>query len=44
MNEPLDIDRRNDDDLTDLWSETVWGVGLIGTVLAIVAVIAAFGP
>jgi hypothetical protein len=26
-----------------LWSEAIWGLGLIGAVVAIVAIIAAFG-
>jgi hypothetical protein len=44
MDEPLEDDHRDDPDLRALWSEAVWGVGLIGAVIAMVSVIAAFGP
>jgi hypothetical protein len=43
MDEPLNVRGEDDPDVHALWSEALWGLGLIGTVLAIVAVIAAFG-
>jgi hypothetical protein len=44
MDEPRERDQRDDHDLRALWSEAVWGVGLIGAVLATVSIIAALGP
>jgi hypothetical protein len=38
-----DLDTRPHQD-DALWSEALWGVGLLGTVIAIVALIATFGP
>jgi hypothetical protein len=37
----LDVEPHGDD---GLWSEALWGAGLLGTVIAVVALIAAFGP
>jgi hypothetical protein len=42
MDKPIET-RRDDSGPDPLWSEAIWGLGLIGTVVAIVAVIAAFG-
>lgn len=39
--EDFDIEPRDD---SGLWSEALWGAGLVGTIIAVVAVIAAFGP
>jgi hypothetical protein len=38
-----DLDTGPHDD-GDLWSEALWGAGLLGTVIAVVALIATFGP
>jgi len=43
MDESLPPDHREDPDLRGLWSEAIWGLGLIGTVMVLVSVIAAFG-
>ncbi|HSL12334.1 MAG TPA: hypothetical protein VLA82_13565 [Actinomycetota bacterium] len=39
----MDDVNRGPYDRSDLWNEALWGAGLIGTVIAVVAVIAALG-
>jgi hypothetical protein len=41
MDEPTRVDSRDDREARQLWSEAVWGLGMIGTVLVMVALIAA---
>jgi hypothetical protein len=41
MDEPTRIDHRDEREARQLWSEAVWGLGMIGAVLVMVALIAA---
>jgi hypothetical protein len=41
MDERTEFDLRDDPEARQLWSEAAWGLGMIGTVLVMVALIAA---
>ena len=41
---PPDTERGKDREFRAMWAEAIWGLGLIGSVLAIVAVVIALAP
>ena len=41
---PPDLERREDREFSAMWAEAIWGLGLIGSVIAIVAVVVALAP
>jgi hypothetical protein len=43
MDEPVRHQHRDDVDMRALWSEAIWGAGLIGAVIAMVSLIATLG-